>query len=139
MAQKIKDELEELFIEEDESVNRKTLRDILVRYIQLTKDGGIFFLPTFSKLNVKQKILVYLLAKKAINIKLGKEELTSPKEIQEATGHPKGTINPTLIELVKERLLKNVEGKYKVPNYSIETIKERFFGNLKEEKKSGRG
>lgn len=118
-----KDALDELFVAEEKTVSHETLRDLLINYLQFSPDGGIFFLPDFENLTSEQKILLYLIAKKILKLKLGRDELTSPKEVQDATGLPRGTVNPTMVFLANKRLVQNIKGKYFVPNYAISRIK----------------
>jgi len=124
-----KDELDELFVDESETVDKQTLRDILKGRVQLTKAGEIHLLPTCDKLNAKPRILLYLLGKKALSVKLASTELTPPKEIYENTGLPGGTVYPYLRELEKSRLVSSQNGEYFIPNYAIRKIKEEYFGD----------
>lgn len=124
-----KDELDELFVDESETIDKQTLRDILEGRVQLTRAGEIHFLPACDKLGAKPKILLYLLGKKALSVKLDSTELSSPKEIHENTGLPEGTVYPYLRDLEKLHLVSSQDGEYFVPNYAIPKIKEEYFGD----------
>jgi len=125
------DSLEDLFVEEEEALDLDALRSILVNYVKLSKEGGIFPLPGFETLSAEQKILTYLLAKKVLKLKINLDELTAPKEIQESVGLPKGTVNPKLTGLADRRLVQNVKGKYFIPNYAVNKVKELFLDKTK--------
>lgn len=122
-----KDSLDELFVNEDETLSNEAIKGILIEYVQFTQPHGkIFLLPTFDKLDNEKKMLVLLLAKKALKIKLGLEEGATPKELQDITGLGTGTVSPTLTTLLRERLVSKDDGKYTIPNYAIHKIKESF-------------
>lgn len=127
MEKQSADALDDLFVNEEQRVSHELLRELLANFVQLTKEGKIEFLPDFSKLKNEQKMIVVLLAKKALNLKLGIEEAASPKEIQGITGLGVGTVNPTLTSLSAKRLVSNANGEYKVPNYILTRLKEEVF------------
>src|SRR3972149_8222303 len=113
------DPLDVLFEEEkvDEKMIKQIIGEILVNYVRLSQDGGIFPLPEFDNLNRFQKLLIYLLAKKALYVRqLVVNELTPPSEIRKNTGLPMGTVNPSLRQLERDRLVKSDLGRYKIPN-----------------------
>jgi len=123
------DPLDVLFEEEkvDEKMIKQIIGEILVNYVRLSQDGGIFPLPEFDNLNRFQKLLIYLLAKKALYVRqLVVNELTPPSEIRKNTGLPMGTVNPSLRQLERDRLVKSDLGRYKIPNYALNKIKTQF-------------
>lgn len=122
----MKPKLDELVVDETE-IDRDLLAGILAPYVRLTRSGGkpIFTAP-FATLAAAEKILVFLLARKAavsLELAVG-PEAASPKEISELTGIPHGTVKPTVIGLVKRGLLAKDEGSYSVPAHALLTIKE---------------
>lgn len=123
-----KDPLDDLFVSEDTAVNNELLKEMLIDYIQMTKEGKIFPLPMFNREKSEKKILLYLLSKKVLSLKLEDvDEKTSPKEIQGFTGLPKGTVNPALRGLAGKRLVTAHSGKYYVPNFAVSQIKEEYW------------
>lgn len=116
------DIFDELFVDEGE-VNKEFIHGILINYIRMSKDGGIIPLEKYNYLNNDRKILVVLLSKRVLAIKGISSDFASPREIQELTGLPKGTVNPTLRLLESRRLVISEGGKYKVPNHSITRLK----------------
>lgn len=125
------DPLDSLLVDGSE-LDRALLAGILLPRARLHLDRGkitIRFTEVGDKLTVKEKIVVYLLARKAQSLKdlEGQTiEQASPSEIEKATGIAGGTLRPTLRKLVDERLLvqDSKGGAYSVPNYALNRIKE---------------
>jgi len=119
-------ELEDLVVSGEE-LDKKLVAEILVPYVQLDKDKRSIR-PTdgWIRLSEAQKILVYLLARKAmvaLNFDLTAEGATA-SEVVEDTGVKKGTAHPALRKLLGNRFLEQSEGaRYSVPNYAIPQIK----------------
>jgi len=124
-------ELEELLVDGNE-IDKKLVAEILSPYIRIDKNtNGISPLRAWNDLNAANKILIMLLARKAmIAMNMGiDEEGATAKEITENTGAAGGTIRRTLRELLEERILNQTKSqKYFIPNYSIEKIKEMLSG-----------
>jgi len=124
------DPLEELVLDTTE-VNRALLAETLKPYIGIDeKTGKIIKRPDFEKLNTRHKVLTFLLGIKASYL-LNKrnDEAISPKEIEEQTGMPKGTINPKLSELKKDRVIAQKEnGTYFVPSTNLLTATDEISG-----------
>jgi hypothetical protein len=116
------DKFGELFVEEGD-INESLVRDILVDYIRLTKEGGIIPLEEFNELKNDNKILIILLARRVLALRGISSDIVSPKEVQDASGLPKGTVNPTLKSLEAKRFVTNHKGKYKIPNHAITKLK----------------
>lgn len=128
MSDKVSDEFDELFVDEDTILDRGAVKEILKGYVQLTKGGGIIPNEDFHKLKNPQKILIVLLAKKVFSIRQGIPEETTPKEVENLTGIPRGSVTKVMPNLEKDRFAKSDDGKYWIPNYSIAKIKEMFNG-----------
>jgi len=82
--------------------------------VRFTKEGEL--------LTVREKLLVFLLARKALL--MGNKiplEAVSPSEIERATSISGGTIRPVLRKLVDEKLIREDNG-YFVPNSRIKEI-----------------
>jgi len=115
------DPLSKLLLDAEE-IDRASLARVLHDYVGVdSKTGKIIQKASFNKLSARQKLIAYLLGKKVAKI-LGKVdiELTSPKDIQNETGIPKGTVNPKLRELVDGRLVSQTkEGEYYIESHQI--------------------
>lgn len=124
-------ELEELVVSGEE-LDKKLVAEILAPYVRLDKDKCTIR-PTegWMQLSEEEKILVYLLARKAmiaLNFELTVEGAT-PTEVVQATGVKKGTAHPALRRLLDNRFLEQSEdGRYSVPNYAIPRIKSMLSG-----------
>ncbi len=105
-----------------QDIDRASLARVLQDFLGIDKTSGkVILKPGFNKLSSRQKVLAYLLGKKVAKL-LGKidNELTSPKDIPDETGIPKGTVNPKLRELFESHLVKqSKEGEYYIDSYQI--------------------
>jgi hypothetical protein len=121
------DELESLFVSGKE-MDAKLVVEILKPFLQIDKETcDIRPLSSWNDLRAKTKILLYLIARKAMVAK-GlplTEEKASATEIMQKTGMRKGTVNPALRSLLEDdRLLEQSEDrKYQVPNFAVERVK----------------
>jgi hypothetical protein len=131
-----KDPLDDLFVKKEE-INRELLARLLVSYVKIYVDKDtpeIVLTKETQKLNIREKLLIYLLARKAIVFRLGEEvytEYVSPMEIEKETGLKGGSIRPLLRQLLDERLVANDanEKGYYVPTHAIENIVEMLEKN----------
>lgn len=128
------DPLDILFVDERQSVDREILATAIVPFVRIFIDQGMVYID-FTKegnsLTNKEKLLVHLLARKAIHLKdkgLLPNEAITPKEIETATGIVGNTLRPLLLQLKKDRLVQtdksSDEGGYYVPNYALDQISE---------------
>jgi len=104
------DPLEDLLLNAAE-VDRARLSSALVDVLGIdTESGRVVLKPGFGGLNARNKLLAYLLGRKAA-VLLGKMdvEAASPKDVQQETGMPTGTVNPKLRELLHDRLVSSTE------------------------------
>lgn len=120
------DELESLLISGKE-IDRKLVIEILSPYLKIDKETcDIRPLSSWNELKVNIKILLYLIARKAmmaLNLPLSGER-ASATEIMQKTGMKKGSVNPALRALFNDRVIEQSEDKkYYVPNYAIEKVK----------------
>jgi len=119
-------ELKDLIVSGEE-LDKKLVAEILAPYVQLDKDKCIIR-PTegWMRLSEGQKILVYLIARKAmiaLSFNLLIEGATASEVVQD-TGVKKGTAHPALRKLLGERLLEqSKDNRYIVPNYAIPQIR----------------
>lgn len=120
------DELESLLVSGKE-IDKKLVAEMLEPYIRIDRETcDIRPLSSWSDLKANIKVLLYLIARKAM-VALGlplPEERASATEIMQKTGMKKGTVNPALRDLFKDRVLEQSEDrKYYVPNHAIEKVK----------------
>jgi hypothetical protein len=119
-------ELEDLLVSGTE-LDKKLVAEVLSLYVQLDKDTCTIR-PTerWTALSNEHKILVYLLARKAmvaLGLDLTTEGATASEVIAE-TGVKSGTVHPALRKLLGNRLIDQSQDKrYSVPNYAIARIK----------------
>lgn len=125
---------------------REKLANMLIPFAKIDNTNGTFHSQKdWTKLNAKQKILIFLLARLAlatINPKF--QNGVAPKDIERETGLPGGTIRPKIMELVEERLVhKTKESLYLVHlsshslNNVLELLEEELFPNKEEESEKG--
>ena len=122
------DSLGDLVVDEGE-LDQGLLTSVLTPYVRIAKQTGRpVFTAGYSPLSESDKILVYLLARKAaVRLGLlGDGEEASPKEISTETGVKYGTVKPTEVELAKRGLLASRDGRYQVPNHAVFRVKGRF-------------
>lgn len=106
------DPLQELLLDAQE-VDRARLAKGLAGLLGVdTKSGSLVLKPGFNKLNTRQRILAYLLGRKAASL-LGKleEEPAAHKTIYSETGMPSGTVGPKTRELLEDRLVSQTDDK----------------------------
>lgn len=109
-----------------EEINREMLADLLERWIRIDPEtGSVIPMHGWHTLRPRPQIFLLLLGRKAAALKgVLQGEAAGPKAIAEATGLPKGTVNPTLRKLVSERLLaQDKDGAYFVPPYALGHVK----------------
>ena len=103
------DPLDELFGDSDIEpfVLKKMLTDKLKKYVELYRDGTILFTNEWEKLNLRGKLLAYLLARKALFLSKAIEaEAATLAEIENDTNLKSNSIRPTLGALSNERLIR---------------------------------
>jgi len=119
-------ELEDLVVSGEE-MDKKLVAEILSPFVRLDKDKNtVRPIEGWDKLDEEEKILVYLLSKKAmVALQFGlPAESAGASEVIQNTGVKKGTTHPALRKLLGERLLEQTsDRKYFVPNYAITRIK----------------
>lgn len=112
-------------IVDDTAIQDEILAGLLRDRIQLTASGGIIFTSASSGLNVRSRALIGLLGAAAL-ARLNKRPQTAitPKELEILIGIPGGTLRPALRELVSRRLIRATKGRYDVPPYAIEAVRQ---------------
>lgn len=121
------DPLDKIFTT-DKEVDLQALSDILFPYIKInSEDNSIFFTDLGNNLSVNNKLIIYLLARKALKLKNRIEiEGVSPIEILNDTHLKDGSVHPGLKKLKDKGLATVKEGKYFIPSYQLNIIKEIF-------------
>lgn len=117
-------------------LDKELLSTLLFPFIRLDKDeSSVRPTPRWNDLNQQQQILVYLLARKAMvtlpdfNID---EEAAAPILIGEITGAG-SSARGQLSSLRRKKLVDRTRmGKYYIPNYAIEAVKEVVKSQLEE-------
>jgi len=118
-----KNPLEDLLIDESQSVNLVELAQMLKPYVGIEKSSkDIQFLPAFYEQKNELKILILLAASKAKKELLGGEEKMSPSEIIVLDIMPPGSVKGTLKKLFDEKIIKSDDSKYYLPNYQIKFL-----------------
>ena len=120
------DELESLLVNGKE-MDKKLVAEILEPYLRIDKETcDIRPLSSWSDLRANVKILLYLIARKAmaaLDLPLS-EEKVSATEIIQKTGLKKGTVNPALRNLFEDRVIEqSKDRKYYIPNHVLEKVK----------------
>jgi len=95
-----------------------------------TTTGHVVMKPGFGRLTTRNKVLAYLLGRKAA-VLLGKAdaEAATPKTICTDTGMPSGTVNPKLRELRRYRLVSQTElSEYYVAPHQVAQAIQRLHG-----------
>jgi hypothetical protein len=117
------DPLDRLIMNTDEidGESRKMLAEMLEPHVKIDPDTGkVYFVPYPPKLNTKQHVLVFLLAKLALS---QKNEALDPvytaKGVEEGTGLPGGTVRPKLSELFNERIISKGDNGYFVEGVNL--------------------
>lgn len=123
------DPLEKLVVS-GEDLNKELLATVLVDLVRVERDTGeVRFTTRAAKLPKNQQILVFLLGRKAAKaLGLIKEEAISPGAMEPKTGMKGGPLRGQLSVLKKSRLVQSDRGKYFVPNYAIEPVKQIITG-----------
>lgn len=120
-----RDPLEDLLVDEGE-INKELLAALLAPYVRLSRDtASVILTATGRALSNKPKIIVYLLARKALRaLSLIESEGASTGDVTNNTGIPGGSVRPTLRNLLRDTLVAQTdEGDYYVPVYALEAAK----------------
>lgn len=123
-----KDELDELFVDKNEPVDKKILVEILKPFVTIDSEGVISFSQEFNKLKESKKVLVYLLCKKAMVLRgiKGINEPSKQSEVMEKAMVSKSNAKNALFTLYKGIVKKDGEG-YIIPNYNLLKTKSLLF------------
>lgn len=106
------------------SLDLELLANLLVDYVRLYATGEIGFTEEGRSLTAKEKIAIFLLARKALKQKgIITDEAIKPGDIEEQTGIKGNTIRPLLKQLKDERIARNDDGgAYHIPDFAIHAV-----------------
>lgn len=120
------DPLSKLFDVSSLEDQREVVADTVFPFARIDGETlDVRFTQEGEQLTVREKLLVFLLVRKALVMgkKITQEqEAASPSEVEKATGISGGTIRPVLRKLLDEKLIR-MDGGYFVPNSRIKEIK----------------
>ena len=123
-----KNEILHKLFTDDNDVNADELFELLSPFIKINKTTkNIIFLDPAHEMPLKNKMILFLLAKKVLFL-LGQSESdrVKPRDLIEETGIPKGSVLPTLKNLKEKKggglISSDAEGYY-ITSYQITKIK----------------
>lgn len=128
MGEKEGDPLDELVIDSGQ-IDRRRLVDLLRGRVWLDPQARRFvFDPGVRQsTTLQQRIILALLAQKALSLKVEGEELSdamSPKDFETKLGEKGNSIRPAIKRLADEGLIFSVEGGYTVPAHVMDRLTE---------------
>lgn len=124
------DPLDDIFLDHAPSVDKAMVARLLKPYIQLYADSKeVLPTPEWDKLNIQQKILMWMLGLKALRLRgviTEDDEKISPSDLEKATGLKGGSIRPSLSKLLDTRMLRidKETNKYVLPDFAVRKIAE---------------
>lgn len=122
-------QLEDLLVSGDE-INKDLVASILSPFIRVEREtGSIIFQEGWERLSERNKVLVFLAARKGLKALeiLTQDEDVMPADIAEATGLVGGTVRSVLHRLTKQRLIdRKRDGGYCVPNWALQRVKDEL-------------
>lgn len=121
--------LDDLLVNEDD-LNEELLTEVLAPYVRIGDDSGAF-IPTdeFESLQSTEKVAVFLLYRKAASeLGLADDEGATPMEVTEGSGMNHSTVKGAVRELDEKNLVQNDDGKYSVPAYNYDSVRELIGG-----------
>jgi len=125
-----KDVLDEIFVDKNEPVDKKSLVKILKPFVRIDKGGLINYTEDYYKLANIKKALIYLLCKKAMVLKeienIG--EPAGPAEVSKNSFISNSDAKNALCTKYNKLLKKEKEG-YIVPNYNLKRVEELILKN----------
>ena len=119
-------------MDENEPADKKLIVEILKPYVTIDKEGIISFLDKYENLKSREKILVYLICRKAMTLKNiidTDEEPMSPKGISQNARISGGSAKDISRDVILKKIVKKEKRKYSIPNYNLKKVKEVFIKN----------
>lgn len=118
--------LAKLFVDA-QALDKELLANTLYPFARIYEDHGklqVGFTKEGDALTVRERLLIFFLARKALHLEKGADEAITPKDLEAETGISGGTIRPILKQLKDERLVVQVEGGYIARNHALQAINE---------------
>jgi hypothetical protein len=133
MADNLHDDPLSKLVVDRHALDRELLAELLHPYVELHEDEPhIEFTLDGEKLKLRARMLIYLLARKAlVATNLIEDEQVLPNKIEEDTGWSGGSIRPTLRSLLEQKLIRRDRsegGGYYVANNTLTRIGEVLLG-----------
>lgn len=121
------DPLRELVVDAVE-LDRQRIANALKGVLVIHNGGQVVPRENFNQLDARQKVLAFLLGRKAaVLVEEADEEATTPTELAEESGMPEGTVKPKLRELHSDRLVsQDVDGRYYLSPVQVGTAISRL-------------
>jgi hypothetical protein len=126
----MEDELDEIFVDKNEPIDKKLIVEILKPYVVIDNDGEIRFLEQYDSIKDNKKALIYFVCKKAMMLKGIKTspEPIGPTELSKGAHISESTAKHAIFRDYKKILKKEKLG-YIIPNYQLNKIKELILQN----------
>ncbi len=119
------DELDDLFVDENAVIDKKLMKDLLLPYMRISNSGVIIPEQKFLELGNKEKVSLFLLARKAMYLRgMIDDEKSGPTEISESIDIPLGSAKHTCASM--KNIFDSKEGKYFIPNFNLAKLKNMF-------------
>lgn len=115
--------LDVLFVD-NSSLDLELLAATIVDYVKINAEKAeVIFTVKGRGLKNKEKILAYLLARKAMHMKgIIEDESIGPSDIERETGIKGNTLRPILGRLRDESIIRNDNGKYYIHNHALHDV-----------------
>jgi len=131
MADKnLQNPLDELYTNSKSQVEPAALAAILKPFLRINRENmTLLFTPAGMKLTANNKIILFLLARKAMHLQgLIDSDVVAPKEIKAELVReiPSGTIDVGIKRLSEKGPLKGQNGKYFIPDFNFSQVEEIF-------------
>lgn len=115
--------LDALVVDERALLEPRRLSELLQKFARFTVKGEFVPEPSFDELDNNRKVVVFLLAKKAMRLKgLTEDEMAGPAEVAYECGIPSGSAK-TALRRLNGFMVEGSGGKYGVPVKYMERVK----------------
>ena len=122
--------LNELFTDSKSQIEPSALAAVLKPFLRINRENKtLLFTPLGMKLKANNKIILFLLARKAMHFQgLIDSDMVAPKEVKAELGRniPDGTIDAGIKRLSDSGPLKGQDGKYFIPDFNFPQVEEIF-------------
>ncbi len=122
--------LDELYTDSKSQIEPAALAAILKPFLRINRENKtLLFTPAGIKLTANNKIILFLLARKAMHLQgFIDSDVVAPKEIKAELVReiPSGTIDVGIKRLSEKGPLKGRDGKYFIPDFNFSQVEEIF-------------